>query len=131
MENGFTNPFAPKFSMTSLEKVLKNGVDGTEVAENGNAVMQKKREVVNDSLNPVWNQTFDFVVEDGLHDMLILEVWDHDTFGKDYMGRCILTLTRVILEGEYKETFQLDEAKSGRLNLHLKWMPQPIYRDRE
>jgi len=35
---------------------------------------------VNDSLNPVWNQTFDFVVEDGLHDMLILEVWDHDTF---------------------------------------------------
>lgn len=35
-----------------------------------------------DSLNPVWNQTFDFVVEDGLHDMLILEVWDHDTFGK-------------------------------------------------
>ena len=39
-------------------------------------------QVVNDSLNPVWNQTFDFVVEDGLHDMLIIEVWDHDTFGK-------------------------------------------------
>lgn len=39
-------------------------------------------QVVNDSLNPVWNQTFDFVVEDGLHDMLILEVYDHDTFGK-------------------------------------------------
>ena len=37
---------------------------------------------MNDSLNPTWNQTFDFVVEDGLHDMLILEVWDHDTFGK-------------------------------------------------
>jgi len=35
---------------------------------------------VNESLNPVWNQTFDFVVEDGLHDMLILEVYDHDTF---------------------------------------------------
>lgn len=37
---------------------------------------------MNESLNPVWNQTFDFVVEDGLHDMLIVEVWDHDTFGK-------------------------------------------------
>ena len=35
-----------------------------------------------DSLNPAWNQTFDFVVEDGLHEMLMLEVWDHDTFGK-------------------------------------------------
>lgn len=39
-------------------------------------------QVVNDSLNPVWSQTFDFVVEDGLHDMLIVEVYDHDTFGK-------------------------------------------------
>lgn len=37
---------------------------------------------MNDTLNPAWNQTFDFVVEDGLHDMLILEVYDHDTFGK-------------------------------------------------
>lgn len=37
---------------------------------------------MNDCLNPIWNQTFDFVVEDGLHDMLIAEVWDHDTFGK-------------------------------------------------
>ncbi|KAA8535169.1 hypothetical protein F0562_030172 [Nyssa sinensis] len=85
--------------------------------------------VVNDSLNPVWNQTFDFVVEDGLHDMLILEVWEHDTFGKDYMGRCIMTLTRVILEGEFKDSFQVDGAKSGKLNLHLKWTPKPIYRD--
>lgn len=37
---------------------------------------------MNESLNPVWNQTFDFVVEDGLHDMLMLEVYDHDTFSR-------------------------------------------------
>ncbi|XP_042500743.1 synaptotagmin-5 [Macadamia integrifolia] len=172
MENGFVNPFASNYSMTSLEKVLKGG-DGTEVADGGTAATRKKREmivrgvlsvtvisaedlpivdlmgkadpyvvlymkktenknktrVVNDSLNPVWNQTFDFVVEDGLHDMLILEIWDHDTFGKDYMGRCILTLTRVILEGEYKDTIPVDGTKSGKLSLHLKWMPQPIFRD--
>ncbi|PON59494.1 Synaptotagmin-like mitochondrial-lipid-binding domain containing protein [Trema orientale] len=173
MENGIANPFSSDFSMTSLEKVLKSGANGTDITENEKEITQKKREVivrgvlsvtvisaedlppadlmgkadpyvvitlkkagtknktrvVNDSLNPVWNQTFDFVVEDGLHDMLIVEVWDHDTFGKDYMGRCILTLTRVLLEGEYKDSFQLDESKSGKLNLHLKWMPQPILRD--
>lgn len=39
-------------------------------------------QVLNDTLNPIWNQTFDFVVEDGLHELLILEVYDHDTFGK-------------------------------------------------
>ncbi|XP_017609089.1 synaptotagmin-5-like [Gossypium arboreum] len=173
MENSFTNPFSSDFSMTSLERVLKNGANGTDDIENEKAVTHKKREiiirgvlsvtvisaedlpivdlmgkadpyvvltmkkselknktrVVNDSLNPVWNQTFDFVVEDGLHDMLILEVWDHDTFGKDYMGRCILTLTRVILEGEYKDCLLLEGAKSGKLNINLKWMPQPIFCD--
>ncbi|KAI3970241.1 hypothetical protein MKX01_023888 [Papaver californicum] len=173
MENAFNNPFAPKFSMTSLEKALKSGSDGIEAGDLEKAANQKRREVivrgvlsvtvisaeevpatdimgkadpyvilslkksgsrnktrvVNDSLNPVWNQTFDFVVEDGLHDMLILELYDHDTFGKDYIGRCIITLTRVILEGEYNDTVPLDGAKSGKLNLHLKWSAQPIYRD--
>ncbi|CAI9782433.1 unnamed protein product [Fraxinus pennsylvanica] len=136
MKNGFTNPFARMFSMTSLEKVLKSDNKGKKLVENGGEVKRRevivrgvlsvtvilaedlapadfmgkadpyvvlimkktesknKSRVVNDSLNPIWNQTFDFVVEDGLHDMLIIEVWDHDTFGKDYMGRCILTLTR-------------------------------------
>lgn len=90
---------------------------------------KNKTRVVNESLNPIWNQTFDFMVEDGLHDMLILEVWDHDTFGKDYMGRCIMTLTRVILEGEYEDSIPLDGAKSGKLKFNLKWTPQPVYRD--
>ncbi|CAO2841142.1 unnamed protein product [Amaranthus hypochondriacus] len=169
--NGVLNPFAA--SMTSLEKVLKNGDLEIQDAENSPSLVPKRKEVivrgvlsvtvisaddlpaadimgksdpyvivtmkksqiknktrvVNESLNPVWNQTFDFLVEDGLHDMLMLEVWDHDTFGKDYMGRCILTLTRVILEGEYRDSIPLDGAKTGTLNLNLKWSPQHVYRD--
>lgn len=39
-------------------------------------------QVLNNTLSPVWNQTFDFVVEDGLHELVIFEVYDHDTFGK-------------------------------------------------
>ncbi|KAK7311886.1 hypothetical protein RJT34_10339 [Clitoria ternatea] len=88
-----------------------------------------KTRVVNESLNPVWNQTFDFVVEDGLHEMLIIEVWDHDTFGKEKIGRVIMTLTKVILEGEYTGTYPLDGAKSGNITLHLRWTPQHKYRD--
>ncbi|XP_050218443.1 synaptotagmin-4 [Mercurialis annua] len=80
--------------------------------------------VVNENLNPVWNQTFDFVVEDALHDMLMLEVWDHDTFGKDKIGRVIMTLTRVLLEGEFQDSFPIDGTKSGKISLHLKWTPQ-------
>ncbi|CAO2825840.1 unnamed protein product [Amaranthus hypochondriacus] len=88
-----------------------------------------KTRVLNETLNPVWNQTFDFVVEDALHELLIFEMYDHDTIGKNYMGRCIMTLTRVLLEGEVYDTFDIDGTKSGKLALHLKWAPQPIVRD--
>ncbi|XP_022981167.1 synaptotagmin-4-like isoform X1 [Cucurbita maxima] len=88
-----------------------------------------KTRVVHDTLNPVWNQTFDFLVEDALHDLLILEVWDHDTFGKDKLGRFLMTLTRVILEGEIQDSFPLEATKSGRIYVHLKWAAQPIFRD--
>ncbi|VFQ60736.1 unnamed protein product [Cuscuta campestris] len=90
---------------------------------------KSKTRVLNNTLNPVWNQTFDIIVEDGLRDLLILEVWDHDTFGKDKIGRCIMTLTRVIMEGEYTDSFEVDGTETGKLNLHLKWTPQPILRD--
>ncbi|XP_013620100.1 PREDICTED: synaptotagmin-4 [Brassica oleracea var. oleracea] len=90
---------------------------------------KSKTRVVPDSLNPVWNQTFDFVVEDALHDLLILEVWDHDKFGKDKIGRVIMTLTRVMLEGEFQEWYALDGAKSGKLCIHLKWTPRLKLRD--
>ncbi|KAL8496942.1 hypothetical protein ACS0TY_020575 [Phlomoides rotata] len=88
-----------------------------------------KTRVLNDTLNPVWNQTFDFVVEDGLHELLILEVYDHDTFGKEKMGRCIMTLTRAILEGEYTDSFHIDGTESGKLNLHIKWSSQSIVKE--
>ncbi|KAL8503699.1 hypothetical protein ACS0TY_022426 [Phlomoides rotata] len=88
-----------------------------------------KTRVLNDTLNPVWNQTFEFVVEDGLHELLILEVYDHDIFGKDKIGRCIMTLTKAILEGEYKDTFPIDGTEASKLNLQLKWTPQTIIRD--
>jgi len=174
MKDEAPNPFAPQFTMTSLERTMTNmenrsggssfdmmsssrkkkeiimrgvlsvtvisGEDLPAMDRNGKSdpyvVLSLKKSktkyktrVVNESLNPVWNQTFDFVVEDGLHDMLILEVYDHDTFRRDYMGRCILTLTKVMLEEEYEESFNLEGAKSGKLKLHLKWSPQPIMRD--
>ncbi|KAF9662112.1 hypothetical protein SADUNF_Sadunf18G0019400 [Salix dunnii] len=88
-----------------------------------------KTRVLTKNLNPVWNQTFEFVVEDALHDMLIAEVWDHDTFGKDKIGRCIMTLTRVLLEGKFQDSFPLDGASSGKLLLHLQWTPQLKFRD--
>lgn len=46
MENGFVNPFIPNSSMTSLEKVLRNGMNGADATENEKEVTQKRREVI-------------------------------------------------------------------------------------
>ena len=44
VENDLINPFSSDFSMTSLEKVIKSGANGTEI--NGNEITQKRREVI-------------------------------------------------------------------------------------
>ncbi|XP_051119076.1 synaptotagmin-4-like isoform X2 [Andrographis paniculata] len=90
---------------------------------------RKETRVVIDTLNPVWNQTFDFVVEDALHELLIFEVYDHSTFRKDKIGRCIATLTRAIIEGEFTASYPIDGTQSASLSLHLKWTPQVLIRD--
>lgn len=48
---------------------------------------------------------------------------------QEKVGRCVMTLTKVILEGEVQGTFPLDGAKSGKLSLHVKWTAQPVFRD--
>jgi hypothetical protein len=48
---------------------------------------------------------------------------------QDKIGRVIVTLTRAILEGEFQDTFHIDGAKSGKLQLNLKWVPQNKLRE--
>lgn len=40
-----------------------------------------------------------------------------------------MTLTRVLMEGEYQECYPIDIAKSGRITLSLKWVAQHKHRD--
>ncbi|KAE8654509.1 Synaptotagmin-5 [Hibiscus syriacus] len=171
MENSFKNPFSSDISMTSLERVLKNGgANGTDGIENEKADTHKKREaiirvlsvtvisagdlpivdlmgksdpyavltmkksdainrtrVVNNSSNPVWNQTFDFVFEDGLHDMLILEVWDHDTFGKVPSSENSASSTQVSCENRFIPTPHISVNHSSQRMLKLLFQYPPAY----
>ena len=40
--------------------------------------MEEREVIMEPNLNPKWNQTFDIVDEDGLHDMLIVKVYGHE-----------------------------------------------------
>lgn len=104
---------------------LNNQSDPYVVIKMKKSDARKTTRVISKCLNPEWNQTFDFMVEDALHDMILLEVFDHNTFIERSLGRCALTLTRVLREGEYHTEVQLLGVKTGVLFLSMKWT-QPI-----
>lgn len=87
-----------------------------------------------ETLNPVWDEEFDFVV--GMAELenktrLRLEVWDWDYDGKrEYMGVMSLDVKRVIgqillLAGQasrvLKRVDELEETSSGRLHVELEF----------
>lgn len=84
---------------------------------------RKTTKVIYKNLSPEWNQHYDFMVEDAVHDMLLVDVYDHDTFLEKRLGKCALTLTRVLREGEYETQVQLLGGHNGQIFLKLKWLP--------
>ncbi|KAF7844428.1 synaptotagmin-5 isoform X1 [Senna tora] len=83
------NLYSLNYGLTILEKALKDETMGGDVNKSKKTKCDSERgtvcdcdigtrpstygfigQVANPSLNPVWNQTFDFAVEDGLHEML-------------------------------------------------------------
>ncbi|CAI5471707.1 unnamed protein product [Closterium sp. Yama58-4] len=87
---------------------------------------RRKSRVVKKTLEPEWNENFEFLVEDGKHDMLVVGLFDHDLLGKkDNMGRLGVSLTRVMMEGHIENEFQLMDVPHGWLKLKLTWKPVP------
>lgn len=88
------------------------------------AIMRTK--VVPRTNHPEWNEIFHIVVEDALHEMIIIEIWDHRTFNERFVGKCALTLTQLLKENESDVNMQLQGVKSGKIFLHLRWRnPSP------
>ncbi|KAL3674994.1 hypothetical protein R1sor_024942 [Riccia sorocarpa] len=103
----------------------KNGLsDPFVVLKMRNSKTKKQTKVVYKTLNPVWNQTLHFPVEDAIHDMLDIKVLDHDTFRNDFLGNYSMPLTKTIYTGEYDAEFKLDGVTTGKLFLHMKWTPE-------
>lgn len=73
--------------------------------------------VVSKTLNPEWNQTFEFPVTTA--DSALLEVicWDKDRFRKDYMGEFDVVLEDVFQNGRITpepKWFRLESRRSGK-----------------
>ena len=56
--------------------------------------------VIPKTLNPEWNETFDFPIA-GTHTLLLEAMcWDKDRFGKDYMGEFVIPVEDIFSNGQ-------------------------------
>ncbi|XP_038979230.1 synaptotagmin-5 [Phoenix dactylifera] len=93
-----------------------------------------KTKVINNNLNPVWNETFELLAEDKETQSLILEVFDEDNVAQDKkLG--IAKLPLIELEPETDKEFELrllpsldtlkikDKKDRGTLTIKVKYHP--------
>ena len=73
--------------------------------------------VVSKSLNPEWNQTFEFVINSPDSALLEAVCWDKDRFKKDYMGEFDVVLEEIFAAGNIDpepKWFKLEGRRNGR-----------------
>ncbi|XP_058081161.1 calcium-dependent lipid-binding protein [Magnolia sinica] len=100
-----------KLSVTAVKaNALKNmemiGKSDPYVVVYIRPIMKVKTKTIENNLNPVWNETFELIVEDKETQSLILEVFDEDNIGQDKrLG--IAKLPLVDLEPESPKDLEL------------------------
>ncbi|KAF5600981.1 C2 domain protein [Fusarium subglutinans] len=77
-----------------------------------------KTRIIQRSLNPRWDETFDITVQGPVN--MIATIWDYDTFGDhDYVGRTSLKLDPVHFSDYLPREFWLDLDSQGRLLIRV------------
>ncbi|KAL7071319.1 hypothetical protein ACQ4LE_009484 [Meloidogyne hapla] len=79
--------------------------------------------VINDDLNPTFNECFEAVVDQASGQRLRIELFDKDITGADEeLGRLSLPLDSVRQAGEIEKWYQLEGCKHGELKLKVCWL---------
>uniref|UniRef100_A0A8D0ACC8 Extended synaptotagmin-like protein 3 n=1 Tax=Sander lucioperca TaxID=283035 RepID=A0A8D0ACC8_SANLU len=81
-----------------------------------------KSKTIKETLNPVWNEVFEFVAHEAPGQELEMEIYDEDTDKDDFLGRYNLDLGVVKKEVEMDKWFTLEGIQKGDVHLRLQWL---------
>ncbi|NXT01446.1 ESYT3 protein, partial [Jacana jacana] len=84
--------------------------------------VQYRSKTVSRDLNPIWNETFEFVVHEVPGQDLEVDLYDEDPDKDDFMGSLLISLADVMNDGGVDEWFPLSKTTSGHLHLKLEWL---------
>ncbi|XP_054150579.1 extended synaptotagmin-1, partial [Melozone crissalis] len=78
--------------------------------------------VIGDSLEPEWDEMYEFMVHEVPGQELEVELYDKDPDKDDLLGRMKLDLGEVLRARVMDEWFPLQDGGQGRLHLRLEWL---------
>ncbi|XP_040433928.1 LOW QUALITY PROTEIN: extended synaptotagmin-1 [Falco naumanni] len=78
--------------------------------------------VIDDNLNPTWDEVYEFIVHEVPGQELEVELFDKDPDQDDLLGRMKLDFGEVLKARVLEEWFPLQEGGQGRLHLRLEWL---------
>ncbi|NWU86932.1 ESYT1 protein, partial [Onychorhynchus coronatus] len=78
--------------------------------------------VIDDNLNPTWDEVYEFIVHEVPGQEVEVELFDKDPDQDDLLGRMKLDLGEVLRARVMEEWFPLQEGGQGRLHLCLEWL---------
>ncbi|NXS75958.1 ESYT3 protein, partial [Pandion haliaetus] len=84
--------------------------------------VQYRSKTVSRDLNPIWNETFEFVVHEVPGQDLEVDLYDEDPDKDDFMGSLLISLVDVMNDRTVDEWFPLSKTTSGHLHLKLEWL---------
>lgn len=103
-----------------LKGLLAGKSDPYAIVRVGTQVFNSQ--IINENLNPVWNEMYEVIVHEVPGQELEVELFDKDPDQDDFLGRMKIDLGEVKQHGSLDKWFPLSDTKSGRLHLRLEWL---------
>ncbi|VDP20520.1 unnamed protein product [Onchocerca flexuosa] len=82
-----------------------------------------RTKTIDNDLNPVWNEYFEFIVDQADGQKLRIELFDYDkTSSDEELGRLTIDLDNVRTKKNLDSWFPLDACKHGDIHIQAAWM---------
>uniref|UniRef100_A0A8C2DUB8 Extended synaptotagmin-3 n=1 Tax=Cyprinus carpio TaxID=7962 RepID=A0A8C2DUB8_CYPCA len=104
---------------TYMMGLVKGKSDPYTVLRVGNK--QFKTKTIKETLNPRWNEVYEFVIHEAPGQELEVELYDEDTDADDFLGRYSLDCGDVRKNRELDEWFTLEDIETGQIHMKLQW----------
>nr|DBA19527.1 TPA: hypothetical protein GDO54_015349 [Pyxicephalus adspersus] len=104
---------------TYLGGIIKGKSDPYAVLRVGTQTFKSK--TIQENLNPLWNEMYEFVVHEVPGQDLEIDVYDEDPDKDDFLGSLVIGLEGVMKDRVVDEWFPLSDVASGSVRLKLEW----------